>query len=85
MPQIHVLDVTNRDGVQTARTGLSKFGKTMVNLYLSSLGAAQSGIGFPFLFHEVPSPWTMAGAGIVVVSTLIITWREHVAARRPTA
>src|SRR6478672_7795778 len=54
MPTIHFLDVTNRDGVQTARTGLSKFGKTMVNLYLSRLGVAQSEIGFPFLFHEVP-------------------------------
>ncbi|MQY07783.1 LeuA family protein [Actinomadura macrotermitis] len=54
MPQIHFLDVTNRDGVQTARTGLSKFGKTMVNLYLGKLGVAQSEIGFPFLFHEVP-------------------------------
>jgi len=54
MPQVHFLDVTNRDGVQTARTGLSKFGKTMVNFYLSRLGIAQSEIGFPFLFHEVP-------------------------------
>jgi homocitrate synthase NifV len=54
MPQIHFLDVTNRDGVQTARTGLSKFGKTMVNFYLGKLGVAQSEIGFPFLFHEVP-------------------------------
>ena len=54
MPQVHFLDVTNRDGVQTARTGLSKFGKTMVNFYLSKLGVAQSEIGFPFLFHEVP-------------------------------
>src|SRR6476469_2715011 len=54
MPQIHLLDVTNRDGVQTARTGLSKFGKTMVNFYLGKLGVAQSEIGFPFLFHEVP-------------------------------
>ncbi|MEV4513143.1 hypothetical protein AB0K00_29735 [Dactylosporangium sp. NPDC049525] len=54
MPQIHFLDVTNRDGVQTARTGLSKFGKTMVNFYLGRLGVAQSEIGFPFLFHEVP-------------------------------
>ena len=34
VPAIHFLDVTNRDGVQTARTGLSKFGKTMVNFYL---------------------------------------------------
>ncbi|MFI9558104.1 LeuA family protein [Nonomuraea endophytica] len=54
MPKIHFLDVTNRDGVQTARTGLSKFGKTMVNFYLGKLGVAQSEIGFPFLFHEVP-------------------------------
>jgi isopropylmalate/homocitrate/citramalate synthase len=54
MPQVHFLDVTNRDGVQTARTGLSKFGKTMVNFYLGKLGLAQSEIGFPFLFHEVP-------------------------------
>jgi homocitrate synthase NifV len=54
MAKIHFLDVTNRDGVQTARTGLSKFGKTMVNFYLGQLGVAQSEIGFPFLFHEVP-------------------------------
>jgi isopropylmalate/homocitrate/citramalate synthase len=54
VPRIHFLDVTNRDGVQTARTGLSKFGKTMVNFYLGKLGVAQSEIGFPFLFHEVP-------------------------------
>jgi homocitrate synthase NifV len=51
---IHFLDVTNRDGVQTARTGLSKFGKTMVNFFLGRLGVAQSEIGFPFVFHEVP-------------------------------
>src|SRR5215469_9382387 len=54
VPVIHFLDVTNRDGVQTARTGLSKFGKTTVNFYLGKLGVAQSEIGFPFLFHEVP-------------------------------
>jgi homocitrate synthase NifV len=54
MPRVHFLDVTNRDGVQTARTGLSKFGKTMVNFYLGRMGVAQSEIGFPFLFHEVP-------------------------------
>ena len=54
MPTIHFLDVTNRDGVQTARTGLSKFGKTMINFYLGKLGVAQSEAGFPFLFHEVP-------------------------------
>ena len=54
MAKIHYLDVTNRDGVQTARTGLSKFGKTMVNFYLGRLGVAQSETGFPFLFHEAP-------------------------------
>src|ERR1700761_7345993 len=54
VPAVHFLDVTNRDGVQTARTGLSKFGKTMVNFYLGRLGVAQSEIGFPSLFHEVP-------------------------------
>src|SRR6266705_241243 len=54
MPAVHFLDVTNRDGVQTARINLSKFGKTMVNLYLGKLGVSQSELGFPFLFHEVP-------------------------------
>jgi isopropylmalate/homocitrate/citramalate synthase len=54
MASVHFLDVTNRDGVQTARTGLSKFGKVMVNYYLGRLGVMQSEIGFPFLFHEVP-------------------------------
>ena len=66
MPSIHFLDVTNRDGVQTARTGLSKFGKVMVNFYLGRLGVAQSEIGFPFLFHEVPyvrACLALAGAG----------------------
>src|ERR1700689_4687419 len=54
MPTVHFLDVTNRDGVQTARTGLSKFGKTMINFYLGKLGVAQSELGFPSLFHEAP-------------------------------
>src|SRR4029453_856303 len=56
MARIHFLDVTNRDGVQTARINLSKFGKTMVNFYLGKLGVTQSEAGFPFLFHEVPYP-----------------------------
>lgn len=33
-------------------------------------------VGFA-LFQEVPSLWTVAGAGVVVASTLFITWREH--------
>lgn len=37
------------------------------------------------LFHEIPSVWTVAGAGIVVVSTLFITWREMQASKAATA
>ena len=35
------------------------------------------------LFHELPGIWTIVGAGVVVVSTLFITWREHLAAQGP--
>ncbi|MBI4318978.1 MAG: homocitrate synthase [Chloroflexi bacterium] len=52
MPKVYFLDVTNRDGVQTARISLSKFQKTMVNWYLSRLGIHQSEFGFPFVGHE---------------------------------
>jgi drug/metabolite transporter (DMT)-like permease len=38
-----------------------------------------------FLFSEVPGLWTAVGAGVVVVSTLFITWREHLAARQVAA
>lgn len=34
-----------------------------------------------FLFHELPGVWTIAGASVVVASTLFITWREQVASR----
>ena len=34
-----------------------------------------------WLFHEVPTLWTLLGAAIVVVSTLYITWREQRSAR----
>ena len=33
------------------------------------------------LFAEVPGVWTLAGAAIVVASTLYITWREQQAAK----
>jgi drug/metabolite transporter (DMT)-like permease len=33
------------------------------------------------LFQEVPSPWTLAGAAVVVGSTLFITLREQQLAR----
>ena len=50
---IYIIDVTNRDGVQTSRLGLSKLQKTMVNLYLDELGVAQSEFGFPTTKHEI--------------------------------
>ncbi|MBO8126254.1 MAG: homocitrate synthase [Firmicutes bacterium] len=46
------MDVTNRDGVQTARISLSKLQKTMVNIYLNQMGIHQSEMGFPALEHE---------------------------------
>lgn len=41
-------------------------------------------IGLVF-FHEVPNAWTLAGAAVVVASTLFITWRELLAMRRGAA
>lgn len=52
MGKIYIIDVTNRDGVQTARLGLSKLEKTMVNLYLNDMGVFQSEFGFPTTHHE---------------------------------
>jgi isopropylmalate/homocitrate/citramalate synthase len=52
MPEIYLLDVTNRDGVQTAKLGLSKFEKTMINIYLNEMGVFQSEFGFPTTRHE---------------------------------
>ncbi|MBC7217024.1 MAG: homocitrate synthase [Candidatus Caldatribacterium sp.] len=52
MPKIRIIDVTNRDGVQTARLGLAKIEKTMVNLYLNEMGVFQSEFGFPTTRHE---------------------------------
>ncbi|MBI2934422.1 MAG: homocitrate synthase [Chloroflexi bacterium] len=52
MPGIYIVDVTNRDGVQTAQLGLSKLEKTMINLYLDQMGVFQSEFGFPTTRHE---------------------------------
>jgi len=52
MSKIYLLDVTNRDGVQTARLGLSKLAKTMINMYLNEMGVYQSEFGFPTTKHE---------------------------------
>ena len=52
MAQIYFIDVTNRDGVQTANLGLSKLEKTMINMYLNEMGVFQSEFGFPTTRHE---------------------------------
>lgn len=51
-PKIYIIDVTNRDGVQTSRICLSKLQKTMINLYLNEIGIFQSEFGFPVTHHE---------------------------------
>ena len=52
MAKIYLIDVTNRDGVQTAKLGLSKLSKTMINMYLNEMGIYQSEFGFPTTRHE---------------------------------
>jgi isopropylmalate/homocitrate/citramalate synthase len=52
MAKIYFIDVTNRDGVQTANLGLSKLEKTMINMYLNDMGVFQSEFGFPTTKHE---------------------------------
>ena len=51
--KIYIIDVTNRDGVQTSRLGLAKLEKTLINLYLNEMGIYQSEFGFPFTNHEI--------------------------------
>jgi len=53
MPKIYIIDVTNRDGVQTANISLAKLEKTMINIYLNEFGVFQSEFGFPFTNHEI--------------------------------
>ncbi|MCX7927618.1 MAG: homocitrate synthase [Candidatus Omnitrophica bacterium] len=52
MPKIYLIDVTNRDGVQTSRICLSKLQKTILNIYLNQFGVFQSEFGFPTTHHE---------------------------------
>jgi citrate (Re)-synthase len=52
MPKIYILDVTNRDGIQTAKLNLPKLAKTMINIYLNEVGVYQSEFGFPTTKHE---------------------------------
>ena len=51
--KVYLIDVTNRDGVQTSRILLPKLSKTMLNIYLDEMGIYQSEIGFPTLKHEI--------------------------------
>jgi homocitrate synthase NifV len=51
--KVYIIDATNRDGVQAARTLIPKLAKTMLNLYLDGMGIGQSEFGFPTLRHEV--------------------------------
>jgi len=51
--KVYLIDVTNRDGVQTSRILLPKLSKTMLNIYLDEMGIYQSEVGFPTLRHEV--------------------------------
>ena len=68
MPKIYLIDVTNRDGVQTSRICLSKLQKTILNLYLNQLGVFQSEFGFPTTHHEtnyLNANLELAGQGVL--------------------
>lgn len=52
MPKVYIVDVTNRDGVQTSRIGAAKLQKTLFNVLLNEMGIFQSEFGFPFVRHE---------------------------------
>ena len=50
--KIYIIDVTNRDGVQTSRLGLAKLQKTVINIMLNEMGIYGSEFGFPVTRHE---------------------------------
>ena len=53
MPKVYLIDVTNRDAVQSARVTEAKLEKTMINKYLSEFGVYQIEFGFPVTDHEI--------------------------------
>ncbi len=66
--RIFILDVTNRDGVQTSRLGLAKLEKTVLNVLLNKMGVYQSEFGFPTTLHEtnyLNANLELAGMGIL--------------------
>lgn len=68
MPKIYFIDVTNRDGVQTANLGLSKLEKTIINIYLNEMGIFQSEFGFPITRHE--SAYLQANLELAAIGVL---------------
>jgi homocitrate synthase NifV len=69
---IYIIDVTNRDGVQTSRLGLAKLEKTMLNLYLDEMGVFQSEFGFPTTRHE--TNYLNANLDLVEIGALKRIW-----------
>ena len=66
--KIYLIDVTNRDGVQTSRLGLAKLQKTMINMYLNQMGVFGSEFGFPVTRHE--TNYLNANMELVKIGTL---------------
>ena len=52
MSRIYLIDVTNREGAQTAKLGVSNLEKTLINVYLNEMGVYQSEFGFAAIRHE---------------------------------
>ncbi len=67
--RIYIVDVTNRDGVQTSRLGLAKLQKTLINLILNDMGISQSEFGFPNTRHEI----NYLNANLQLVDRRVIT------------
>ena len=65
MPKIRIVDVTNRDGEQTARIVLSKLQKTIINVMLDQMGVFGSELGFPLSPHE----WEYINANVDLTNT----------------
>ncbi|MFH2028221.1 MAG: homocitrate synthase, partial [Nanoarchaeota archaeon] len=53
MNKIYLIDVTNRDGVQTSHLSIAKLEKTIINIKLNNMGIFQSEFGFPVTNHEL--------------------------------
>ncbi len=63
----------------TAALRLAPVALVMPMDYTSLLWATLLGA---WLFSELPTPWTWVGAPVIIMSGLVIVWREHRLARR---